>query len=218
MRSDRITAIVATYGSDDWRVTAERALGSLDSQTLKPKETIVHHGRTLAEARNNAARAASTDYLLFVDADDLVDQHYVKAMDDAISATLACPCLFQPATRGLHPDGHLDDEPVLLQPTRLIDRNYLVIGTVMPRDRFLGVGGFDEYEWCEDWELFIRLTLAGAVVQPVPEAVYIVSVSDGRNSDRAAAGRCYREIRARHREAWAEHERRLAVTPPAQAH
>lgn len=211
-----ISAVVATYGDKEkWGPLAERAVGSLEAQLVKPKEVVRIHGDTLAQARNRGAEWATGEYLLFLDADDCVDQNYIKAMTTAIMLSSRKRLLAQPATRGWYADGSMDDEAVLIPPTRLIDRNFLVIGTVVQRSLFLEVGGFREYEWCEDWEVFIRCVLAGCGIVQVPDAEYLVRVNEGRNSDIDAANRCYNEIRAEHMEAWLAHERRaLGVTPP----
>lgn len=210
-----ISAIVATYGDRvAWDRLADRAIGSLDAQTLKPLEVIRTHGETLAQARNLAASLARGDYLLYVDADDVVDQHYIEAMNEAIELSSRRRMLLQPATRGWYADGSMDDEAVVIPPTRLIDRNFMVIGTVVQHQLFMDAGGFKEYAWSEDWELWIRCVLAGCAITPVPAAVYLVNVGAGRNTDEVAAARCYREIRAEHMEAWLTHERdRMSVTP-----
>lgn len=208
--SGRISAIVATFGDPKWQSIAQRALGSLAVQTVRPAHILQPHGTTLAKARNQGALEVTGDYLLFLDADDMVDQFYVEAMHEAIEAAGPGLHLFQPATWGMRPDGSFEAEaPNLIPRQRLIDRNYLVIGTLVPRETFLTVGGFHEYDHCEDWDLFIRLTIAGARVTSVPRAVYVIAVGgEGRNSNKAAASRCYRQIRQANMEAWRDMERR----------
>lgn len=210
-----ISAIIATYGDKAvWEPLADRAEGSLRAQTVKPKEVIRIHGDTLAKARNEGAQFATGDHLLFLDADDCVDQHYIEAMSTALSLSMHKRVLAQPSTRGWYADGSRDDEAVLIPPTRLIDRNFLVIGTVVERHLFCEVGGFHEYEWCEDWDLWLRCVLAICAIIRVPEAEYLVRVNEGRNSNIDAANRCYNQIRAEHMEAWLAHEQRaLSVTP-----
>lgn len=214
-----ISAVVATYGDKSvWGPLADRAEGSLQAQTRKPHEILRIHGNTLAQARNEGGHWASGEYLLFLDADDCVDQNYIEAMMKAITWSSRKRLLAQPATRGWYADGSMDDEAVLIPPARLIDRNFLVIGTVVQRALFLEVGGFREYDWSEDWDLWLRCVLAGCGIIQVPAAEYLVRVNEGRNSDMDAAGRCYSQIRAEHMEAWLAHEQiRMGVTPPVQS-
>lgn len=188
-------------------------MGSLETQTVRPHEIIRVHGDSLAAARNEAARKATGEYLLFLDADDCVDQRYIEAMTEAIALSSRRRLLLQPATRGWYGNGKMDDEAALIPPARLIDRNFMVIGTVVQRQLFEEVGGFREFEHCEDWELWLRCVLAGCGIVQVPDAVYLVRVNQGRNSNLEAARRCYRQIRAEHMDAWLVHERRLSVTP-----
>jgi GT2 family glycosyltransferase len=57
----------------------------------------------------------------------------------------------------------------------LADHNWLPIGTLIHRDFFWELGGFDERtsHGLEDWELWSKADAAGARVVKVPDAVYI---------------------------------------------
>lgn len=186
-----ISAIVATYGRSEWRELAQRAVGSLMAQTVAPVDIQQTHGRTLAEARNDGALNAKGEWLLFVDADDCVDEHYVEAMTKVIVDQPEANLLLQPATSALYPDGSTDGEPNII-PRRydmggtlqsLRRGNWMVIGTVVRRDIFLRAGGFWEEPCMEDWSLWLRCAALGARDIAVPDAVYLVfQKPGGRNS------------------------------------
>ena len=192
--------IVATYGDPAWQRIAKRAIASAKKQSLTPREVIAVHGETLAMARNQGAEQASSSHLIFLDADDELDRHYVRSMDSAIRAGVdRIDRMYQPATLGVQ-NGVEDPEPVLIPSRPLREGNFLVIGTMVTRSAFLGVGGFDEWEAYEDWDLFIRLWEAGVKVIRVPSAIYRVHVNlSGRNSISGARARAvFSAIQRRH--------------------
>lgn len=196
---DAISVVVATYGAEMWKETAQRALASAAEQSLGPHEVLHEHGSTLAEARNDGARRATGDWLLFLDADDELDHNYISAMTGAIRAHEDRPVLFQPATLGVV-DGVEDSHPVVIPKRDIKTGNYMVIGTLVERDLFNKVGGFLEWPLYEDWCLWIRCMQNGAESIPVPCAVYRVHVNpNGRNNpDRDLQVKVYNDIRRKH--------------------
>lgn len=202
-----VTVCVATFGSWDW---AERARPAILSAEPQADVVAVHRADgTLAAARNEAAGRAAGDWLIFLDADDRLAAGYVDAMATAV-ATVEWPevVLWQPATRGLHPDGRLDDEANIIPPGHhsplfpapLLERNHLVIGTMVDRYLFHRVGGFADLPCLEDWDLWLRCWIAGATWRPVPAAEYLVGVNPGSRNmgDPRIAGRVAADIRRRY--------------------
>lgn len=64
--------------------------------------------------------------------------------------------------------------------------NRAVIGTLVPRELFLHLGGFAEMAALEDFEMWLRCERAGAELVDVPDAIYRVYRHRGgksRNSD-----------------------------------
>lgn len=199
----RVSVLVCTYGSREWKLRGAATAARVDSH-----EVIALHepDATLAEVRNLAAAAATSDWLCFLDADDRLDLGYVGAMQAAIRTA-----------RQWRFDGHSDPENLYVpsvsfvsgddcsEPTipawdRIIyDVNCAVIGTLVPRALFARVGGFHEWEAYEDWELWLRCIAAGAKLVPVPDAVYCARAEDGtgRNTLTNYSSE-YARIRARH--------------------
>lgn len=193
---DSVAVIVATFGGPEWIKRRDHACISVERQTKHPSEIIRFHGDTLQEARNSAASLAVSDWLIFLDADDSLDVNYVNAMLNGSGD------IRQPSTLGVV-DGVEDDAPVLIPKKNLIQANYIVIGAMIRREQFLAVEGFRDLPCLEDWDLWIRLVLAGAEVVPCPEAIYRVTVNpDSRNQDVGMHGRCYTEIRGRYGNEW----------------
>jgi hypothetical protein len=195
-----IGVCIATFGDPQrWGPLASRARISVDRQTLSADAVHYVHGETLASARNEAALRCETDHLIFLDADDELDPAYIESMARVVEGRTG-PELVQPATRGFYPNGREDPYPVLIPRRPLMEANYLVIGTMIRRWQFLHLGGFQEWEMYEDWDLWIRATRDGAEVLAAPGAVYRVCVTEaGRNNnsrDRQVA--VYNAIRETH--------------------
>lgn len=201
-----VAVVIGTYGDQDkWGRLADNAASSAEAQTLVPDDTIQVHSDTLAKARNVGAGHTRADWLIFLDADDTLDCHYVEAMMQAVDdRTTAAELgvytdrtLFQPATVGVHAD-RIED-PWMIQPAEnLLTRNHMVIGTMISHSLFDEVGGFHEYPIYEDWELWLRCWIfGGATWTQVPDAHYMVTVrTDGRNNQEGwIQQKYYSEIR-----------------------
>lgn len=203
---DRISVVVGTFGDEAvWEPLAQRATKSAHWQTTLPHEVLHVHGDTLAGARNEGAEIVSGDWLLFLDADDELDAEYIEAMTSAIWRVMARSdardFLLQPATLGIVGD-RVDPEPVVIPQCRLAEGNYMVIGTLVARDQFLRVGGFRELPVAEDWDLWCRCRIDGAVTVPVPAAIYRVHVNEqSRNAMSNTYIQTYNDIRSTYADA-----------------
>jgi glycosyltransferase involved in cell wall biosynthesis len=188
--TETVGIVVSTFGDPAWvKLAEERALPSAYAQGC---EVVHEHGPSLHEARNEGARRLSSDWVVHLDADDELAPGYVEAI------LAASGDLRTPAVQIVGPDG---ERPPSLLPVRpLFEGNYLVIGTALRRNLFLGLGGFADWPCWEDWEFFLRAWLAGAEVGAVPRAVYRAHWRpDSRNAVPAAIRTLtYRRIRRRH--------------------
>lgn len=201
---ESVDVVIASYGpADEWGPLVARALDSAYSQSLRGGRVRQLHDPTtgdLSAVRNKAAEGSDAAWLIFLDADDELGAGYVDAMLDANGD------IRQPSTLGVHPDGHEDDYPVLIppHPGGLLVGNHLVIGSMVRRSLFAEVGGFREgMNSLEDWDLWIRCLLAGAVVGEAPAAIYRVHVRpDSRNSPLGDHHRTYTEIQGRYLAQW----------------
>lgn len=199
--SDRapITVVVGTYGDQSWARKAERAIESAHNQSLKPAKVIHSHRDALHTARNLGAAEATTDWLCFLDADDELDADFIAHMNEAIGGLEHGDFLLQPSTLGVVGDKE-DPFPVLIPKKNLIDGNFLIIGTLVKREQFIRLGGFDNLPIYEDWELWLNMHYDGAQHIPVPNAIYRVHVNpQGRNNQpRATQIKYYNLIRNRY--------------------
>ena len=176
-----VTVAVATFGRRGWvRLALERAIPSATAQGVP----VVHvHSETLAQARNQALARVQTEWVCHLDADDELEPGYFDAMAAASADVRA------PAVRYVH-DGTIAPAalPVVAGHTHpctadcLPAGNWLIIGSLVRAQLVRDVGGWRDYTWSEDWDVWLRCHLAGATFAAVPAAVYRAHVStDSRN-------------------------------------
>lgn len=191
-----VTIAVATFGDRSWvDLARERAIPSAEQFGCR----IVHvHADTLMAARNEALTQVDTEWVIHLDADDELEAGYIDAMA-AGSADLRAPAVRY--MQGRWPDplripkvaGHQHD----CVAECLREGNWLVIGTAVCAEMVRQVGGWRDFEWSEDWDLWVRCWLAGATVEALPDAIYRAHVrrdSRNRGASREVRSACHRAI------------------------
>lgn len=180
-----VTVVVATFGDDSWaRLAVDRAVPSAEAEQVP----VVHvHDRTLHEARNTGLATVTTEHVCFLDADDELEPGYFNHIASGTAdirvpsvryvAGAATPRPIMPRVAGHVHDCSADCLPF---------GNWLVIGSVAPTELVRRVGGFADYPWSEDWDLWVRCWQAGATIEACPDAVYRAHVRrDSRNRGQA---------------------------------
>ena len=160
-------------------------------------------------AKNTAARQASGEFLVFLDADDVYLPGRLEALGEAAR--------LRPDLEILVTDAHIEVEgravrrayddswPFEVDDQRrgILERNFILGHAAVARDRFFAVGGFDDsMRIVADWDLWIRVLLAGARAGLVPEPLSCYRVREGSLSTqrtRILAGgiRCLERAAAR---------------------
>lgn len=188
-----VSVCIGTFGDKRWVELAEqRAIPSVAAQELPAREGIHVHASTLAAARNEAARQATGEYLVFLDADDELHPRYLRAMAKRENAgDLLIPSVS-------YRQKHRVDPPKMMEPVAYTEGNHLVIGTCHRRSLFEQVGGFRDWEFYEDWCYWMRCQMAGATLADVPGAIYVAWVkmnSRNRKPTRAQKTAMHHAIR-----------------------
>lgn len=176
-----VTVVIATYGDSSWVDLAhERAIPSAINHAVP----YVHlHGSTLQFARNDALAQVTTPWVCYLDADDELEAGYFEEMDES-DAEIRVPSVryvknnFDQGVRMPQVAGHDHECSAECLPFG----NWIVIGAVAPARLVRDVGGFRDFPWSEDWDLWVRCWKTGATIAPVPKAVYRAHVRrDSRN-------------------------------------
>lgn len=162
-----VTVCVATFGTAEWvDLAQERAIPSAQRQGVP----VIHrHADTLAEARNDAIAAATTSWVICLDADDQLGDGYVTALSKG-HADIRVPSLIEV---------HLDGSSLEVDLTqRNIERlNPIPISAMVRREMVLSAGGFQPWPAWEDWALWLTLVRRGATYEHIPDARLYAHVS-----------------------------------------
>lgn len=134
--------------------------------------TYVKQGnRGLSRARNAGIEASSGEYLLFLDADDML---HPNAVDNLMT------CTARRAIRIMGFQAFGDENDPLCQSAKILSRDFgnrdLILGNpgpphcfCVPRDNVVALGGFDALlRGVADYDMWLRLVLSGVDVVPVP--------------------------------------------------
>lgn len=152
------------------------AVASVVAQTRPVAHLIgIDAGQGVAEVRNALVRAANTEWVAFLDDDDLLDLHHVETLLGHDADVVIPHCRFDgPAL----PEGYCN---------RPYDRGALRRHGIFPitvlarREAVLDAGGFPTVGW-DDWGLWNAMADAGCRFEVVPEVTwtYRTSTADRR--------------------------------------
>jgi GT2 family glycosyltransferase len=140
-------------------------------------------------ALNAAARAASGDYVVQLDVDDAFHERRLEAVAAVLAARpdvdiVTGDAVIEHGDRVVTRIGELNPPPSDGDGRELMLRRNWVPWPAARRSLVLGDGGWDErFQVFEDWDRWLRLVLAGAVVAYVHEPLYRWRLSpDSRSS------------------------------------
>lgn len=162
---EEVTVVVGTFGRQDWWEKGKKL--AVVTENAQGHTAIHSHADTLANARNLGAVQADSEWLCFLDADDSLEEDYLEIML-AGTGDLRVPRLFF-MEKGIEPY-----EPFDLTKRDMAVGNPCPIGTLIRKDLFVDIGGFQNYRAWEDWALFQRAWMTGAKIVH-HDAIYFAS-------------------------------------------
>lgn len=158
--------------------TAQDAIGSAHAQTV-PVNVIVQHdvdGHGAAQTRNEAVKAGSAPFIVFLDADDVL-------LADFVAKTLArwlekrSGYVYTDWWRGVNIASAHEQNNIFSTGM------YHIITTLLPRKAFEYVGGFDTtLPTLEDEDLYRRIQRAGLCAWRVPEPLVKYRAEHGQSA------------------------------------
>ncbi len=191
-----VTVAVATFGDDSWRqLAAQRAIPSAEALGVP---VVCAHRDTLHDARNAALDMVETEWVCHLDADDELEAGYFTAMATG-TADVRAPSVVYVVDGIPKPPwmprvaGHSHR----CRAECLVDGNWLVVGSVARSEMLRSVGGWRDFDWSEDWDLWLRCHLAGATFQAIRPAIYRAHArpdSRNRGADRETKLAVHRAI------------------------
>lgn len=200
-----VAVIVSSYGDWKWaQLALSRAVPS--AVIAAPDELIIKHDADgdNSSVRNAAAWSANSKWLCFLDADDVLDQAYVEAMRPFLHEH---DLLLAPYVQTVNQSG-VTTPAQIPNAGNWPNTNDAVVGTLIERERFLRLGGFDKRFWpWTDWELWLRACKDGATKIHVAGAVYVVHDRPGSENKRLTAQQgqaLHARIKGMHRQVWQE--------------
>ena len=145
-----------------------------------------------AAAKNAAVAAATGDYVVVLDADDVFLPRRLEALSwlatrradlDVLTTDAVVEADGRAVRRAYHPGWVF---PVEDQRSAILSRNFVLGLAAVRRDRWLEVGGFDEgLSRTTDWDFWLRLVLSGSQVGLVDEPLARYRLTTGTlSSDR----------------------------------
>jgi glycosyltransferase involved in cell wall biosynthesis len=187
-----ISIVIASYNQEEY---LKDAIESALNQTVKADEIIiVNDGSTdnslelarkypvkiieqvnkgLASARNTGIMNTNSDYILFLDADDILQENCIEVMQQTIQETGAD--IVAPSFKcfGLHQD------TVILMPNPTIEdfkaANRIGYFSAIRRTKLLEIGGYSPrmtWGW-EDLHIWFNLLLRGARLVTIPQTLVL---------------------------------------------
>jgi glycosyltransferase involved in cell wall biosynthesis len=159
-----------------------------DRFVLRNWKVIRQQNLSLGAARNNAARHAAGEYILFMDDDNYAVPHEVSTLIEVALRTGAdiLTCFMQLFNGDMPPENHLTtnaETALFLGAAPAVGTFLNLFGdanALIRREAFLEIGGFAESRAFghEDYEFFARAVLSGFHLETVPEPLFWYRVSN----------------------------------------
>ena len=197
--------VVVDDGSTDDTESIVRGIGGVTY--------IWQENKGVAAARNAGLRTATSRYVIFLDADDLLDAGFAEACFEALASTGAC--FAYPSVQFFGNDTRtFPARPYELDKLRW--HNFIPVTALVDREQTSGVrfDGDIRLGCWQDWEFFLHLAALGRRGEPASNAVLYyrkhptpTSLFDRTNANPAAQLRALRCIQQKHSTLYSRRER-----------
>jgi len=175
-----VTVVVATCGTNQWKYLGDQALVSAQATGAKTVRIHIDKG-SVAQARNAGLNLVTTDYVVFLDADDALEPDYFERVQPTADV-MATLIKYRQHLQPVMPRVWVHDYEISKRHAGdctaecLLDGNWIHIGAIIRTEAIRSIGGFREYPVYEDWALFLALQQAGFTFGTALNSVYLASV------------------------------------------
>jgi len=163
----RIEIILVNDGSNQ-----PDSLAVLERASRLVGNTIQQPNRGLGAARNSGFRAARGEYVVPLDADDLIHPVYIA---ECLAALRDADAAFAYTDFQVFGSAKYRERPREYNLYRLLDRNYLTYAALIRKQDWENSGGYDESLKClgyEDWEFWLRLGARNRFGRYIPKPLF----------------------------------------------
>ena len=170
-----IELLIIDDGSTDSTLAIAQQYEAKDSRVKALTKSNGGQGR----ARNYGVECATGKYLLLVDSDDLIGRSYISK---AVAVMEQSDNVKVVTCRGEFFDGRIGAWKLKsYTPSTLARKNVFTISSMMRRDDYIRVGGFDAnmHNYCEDWAFWIALLKDGGEVVKLDSVEFYYRVRRG---------------------------------------
>jgi glycosyltransferase involved in cell wall biosynthesis len=130
----------------------------------------------VSRSRNVGAMLATSDNLIFLDADDCLSENYIEAVTDKrveTGADIIYPNVL--LWSRWHKDVKLDnawyESADKITWENMAEYNQLVVTSLIPKSLFVKVNGMDNYPMLEDYDFYLKCLHSGASFYKAPTAI-----------------------------------------------
>jgi len=185
-------------------------------ERLQREGVVVFHQANAgpAAARTAGVRAASTDYVLPLDADDALAPGALRRLRDVLDAEPDVVAAWG-SVRHFGALAYAQRSRAWLDPWQVSYQNHLPLSALYRRAAVLEAGGWQFQGGYEDWDLWMALAERGWKGVGIPEITGYYRVHGGRRLARSARRHAerYAKLRARHPRLFAERARHRRASP-----
>lgn len=174
-----VSIVVATCGTPQWQRMGDMA--AVGASATGAKVIRVHSDNgTVSGARNAGLEQVTTEYVVFLDADDNIRPDYFDGVEpnaDVIATSIeylgmSFPIMPDVWAHEYYPhlkhEGHCHADC-------LVDGNYIHVGAIARASAVRAVGGFKEYPVYEDWALWLAIYKNGGTFDSHEQSVYVAN-------------------------------------------
>jgi len=155
IKKDELEVLVIDDGSEDDSLSVAHAVAESSSEIPVRVYGIEHGGRS--KARNYGLERSDSEYVVFLDSDDLLNKDFLFWTCSAIEVMPEVPFVYS-YYYVYNPPYYDILRPADFSYEQLYRKNFILITALIRRQVIEQKGGFDErLELLEDWDLFLRL-------------------------------------------------------------
>ena len=135
----------------------------------------------VVSARNEGSKKSKGKYIIFLDADDILDKNYIEVCLKTIRSSKAkyvyTDMILFGAENKIHKAMKFDPEYLVVK------GNFIHVGALVDARAFEKVGGFSEQEAFEDWDLWLKFLENGYYGEYTPDTLYHYRRHQGSRDD-----------------------------------